>query len=95
VAAGAIRLGSAVGAAFTDRRVLEPLEGHIALAAGVVLLGLAIFFAFFPRLLAYPLILMFAWLASSLLYRGYQLHRHRAEQKKAVPKPSDAQGGGR
>jgi cardiolipin synthase len=95
VAAGAIRLGSAVGAAFTDRRVLEPLEGLIAVAAGVVLLGLAIFFAFFPRLLAYPLILMFAWLASSLLYRGYQLHRHRAEQKKAVPKPSDAQGGGR
>jgi cardiolipin synthase len=82
VAAGAIRLGSAVGAVFTDRRVLEPVEGQIAAAAGLLLLGLAILFGFFPRLLAYPLILIFAWLASSLLYRGFQLHRRRVEQNK-------------
>lgn len=90
VASGALRLGSAVGAAFTDRRVLEPVEGQIAAAVGLLLLGLAILFALFPRLLAYPLVLIFAWLGSSLLYRGFQLHRHRAEQKKAARKPPRA-----
>jgi cardiolipin synthase len=94
VASGAIRLGSAVGAAFTDRRVLEPVEGTIAAVAGALLLGMGMLFALCPRLLAYPLVLIFAWFGSSLLYRGRQLHRRRAEQKKAAPKPSGAHAGG-
>lgn len=32
--AGAIRIGSTVSAAMTNRRVLEPIEAHIALIAG-------------------------------------------------------------
>ncbi len=39
-AAGAIRLGNAVGAAFTNRRVLEPVEARIMMTVGVWLLAL-------------------------------------------------------
>jgi cardiolipin synthase len=77
-AAGAIRISNAVGAAFTNRRVLEPVEARIMLTAGVSLLTLAVLFAFFPRLIAYPLVVIFIWIAIALLYRGYKLHRRKA-----------------
>ena len=82
-AAGAIRIGNAVGAAFTNRRVLEPVEARIMVTVGVLLLVLAILFAFFPRLFAYPLIVVFVWIAVALLYRGYKLHRRQDEQDAA------------
>jgi cardiolipin synthase A/B len=39
-AAGAIRIGNAAGAAFTNRRVLEPVEARIKLMTGALLLSL-------------------------------------------------------
>jgi cardiolipin synthase A/B len=81
-AAGAVRIGNAVGAAFTNRRVLEPVEARIMVTVGVLLLTLAIFFAFFPRLLAYPLIVVSVWIAVALLYRGYKLHRRKGQRDK-------------
>jgi predicted MFS family arabinose efflux permease len=48
-AAGAIRIGNAIGAAFTNKRVLEPVEACIMLTTGVLLLALATLFALFPR----------------------------------------------
>lgn len=74
-AAGAIRIGNAIGAAFTDRRVLEPVEARLMTGAGALLLAFAILFALFPCVLAYPLLILFVWLGVALLYRGYQLHR--------------------
>jgi len=74
-AAGAIRIGNAVGAAFTNRRVLEPVEAHIMITAGILLLALAMLFWFFPRLLAYPLAIAFVWIAVALLYKGCKLYR--------------------
>jgi cardiolipin synthase A/B len=73
-AAGAVRIGRTVGAAFTNRRMLEPLESRIMVAAGVLLLVCATVVAVFPRLLAYPLALLAAWVAITLLYRAYTLH---------------------
>ena len=80
-AAGALRIVNTVGAAFTNRRVLEPVEARITVTAGVMLLTLAILFALFPRLLAYPLVLVFTWIAGALLYRGYKLHRSKAQRE--------------
>lgn len=74
-AAGAVRISNAVGAAFTDRRVLEPVEARLMTIAGLLLVVLTIFFAFFPRGLAYPLLFIFAWLGVGLLYRSYKLRR--------------------
>lgn len=76
-AAGNLRIGNAVGAAFTNRRVLEPVESRIMITVGLLLLGLAILFAFFPRLLVYPLVAC-VWIAVALLYRGYKLHRGKS-----------------
>jgi cardiolipin synthase len=80
-AAGAIRIGNAVGAAFTNRRVLEPVEFRMTIAAGVLLLPLAILIAFFPRLLAYPLVVILTWISGALLYRGYKLRRGKARRE--------------
>ncbi|HZU42374.1 MAG TPA: phospholipase D-like domain-containing protein [Terriglobales bacterium] len=85
-AAGAIRIGNTLGAAFTNRRVMEPLEGRIVITGGVLLLSLAILFGFFPRLLAYPVILAFTWIAFALLYRGYKLRRKRKRQTRLSKK---------
>ncbi|MDF2458100.1 MAG: cardiolipin synthetase, partial [Nitrospira sp.] len=82
-AAGALRIGNAVGAAFTNRRVLEPVEGRIMVTTGAALLTSAMLFGLFPRLLAYPLVLIFAWIAAALLYRGYRLHRKAQRERGA------------
>ena len=74
-AAGAVRISNAVGAAFTGRRVLEPVETRLMTSVGALLLLLAALFAFFPRGLAYPLLVIFIWLGVALLYKSYKLHR--------------------
>ncbi|MGH8014050.1 MAG: phospholipase D-like domain-containing protein, partial [Candidatus Binataceae bacterium] len=83
VAGGAVRIGNVIGAAFTNRRILGQVEARIMLTVGLSLLTLAIFFAFFPRLLAYPLIGFLAWTAATLLYRSYKLHRGGQAQRGA------------
>ena len=80
-AAGAIRIGNAVGAAFTNRRVLEPVEARTMLTAGAGMLTLGFLFAIFPRVLAYPLSIVFSWIAVALLYKGYKLHRRKGGQE--------------
>ena len=76
-AAGAVRIGNALGAAFTNRRVLEPLEARIMITVGLLFFGLAVLFAFFPWILIVPLVIVFLWIAVALLYRGIKLHRQR------------------
>ncbi|HEU4619602.1 MAG TPA: phospholipase D-like domain-containing protein [Gammaproteobacteria bacterium] len=80
-AAGAMRLGRAVGAAFSDRRALGPVEARLMLTSGLVLCALALLVAFFPRVLAYPLSALGAWAGVSLLYRGYRLWRRRERSR--------------
>ena len=71
---GALRIGSAVGAAFTNRRVLGPVEAHLMLTTGALLLLLAILFVIFPKVLVYPVVVIFVWIALVLLYKGYKSH---------------------
>ena len=80
--AGAIRIGSTVSAAVTNRRVLEPIEAHVALIAGAVLAGLAVLAVVFPRGIAYPLAVVGAWLAAALLFRGFTLLREHARRSR-------------
>ena len=82
-AAGAIRVGNAVGAAFTNRRVLDAVEARLMASVGMLFLVLASLFALFPRVLAYPLLVIFAWLGGALLYRSYKLHREGKRKKDA------------
>lgn len=82
-AAGAIRIGNAVGAAFTNSRVLEPVEGSIMVTAAVVLLGLSILFWFFPRVLTYPVIVILLWISFALFFRASKLEAQGKEQEAA------------
>ena len=84
VAAGALRIGNAVGAAFTHRRVLEPVEARLMTSAGALFLFLAAVVALFPALLVYPLLAVFVWLGVVLLYGSYKLHREGRRRRKAL-----------
>jgi cardiolipin synthase A/B len=73
-AAGAIRIGSAVGAAFTNRRLLEPVEAHLILTAGLLLLATAFFLYFFPQVAGYLLMAVLGWIGMALIWRGWRLY---------------------
>ncbi|HEY0173378.1 MAG TPA: phospholipase D-like domain-containing protein [Pyrinomonadaceae bacterium] len=74
-AAGFIGVGSAVGAAITNRRVLGPAEARLMGMAGATLLALSMVAMKWPRGLTYPLAFIGTWVALSLFIRAYKLHR--------------------
>lgn len=74
---GAMRIGNTVAAAMTNQRVLAPIEAHIALATGAVLVVLCVLAIFFPRAFAYPFALIAAWLGAAFVVRWLALRRHR------------------
>jgi len=76
-AAGALRIGNAVGAAFASRRFLQPVEVRVLLVAGVVLLGTAVFLLFFPWIAGYALVAIFGWIGTVSVYRALKLQRKR------------------
>ena len=79
-AAGVLRIGSTVSAAVSNRRVLEPIEAHIALFAGAALAALAFLAFTYPRGIAFPLGAIAVWMAAALLFRGLSLLRARTRQ---------------
>ena len=85
-AAGAVRIGYAVDAAFTNRRVLDAVEARLMTTVGVFFLILAALCALFPRVLTYPLLIIFAWLGGVLLYRSYKLHREGRRKRRTESK---------
>jgi cardiolipin synthase len=74
-AAGVIGVGSAVGAAITNRRVLGPAEARLMGMAGGLLLGLSIIAVKWPRAITYPLAFIGTWVALALFIRAYKLHK--------------------
>ena len=74
-AAGLLRIGNTVGAAITNRRVLEPVEARIMIVAALVLLAVGVVVALFPTVLAYPIAAGAMWVGVALLYRSYRLKR--------------------
>jgi cardiolipin synthase len=76
-AAGAIRISNAVGAAFSDRRVLRPIEAQLVLVAGLLLLGIAALLYFVPQVAGYVLMAIFGWIGIALVYRAWKLYRKR------------------
>lgn len=85
-AAGAIRIGNAVGAAFTSRRVLEPVEARLMMSAALLFLGFAVLIWFFPRALTYPLIVILVWTSLVLVYKasGRQARRPKETTPEVV-----------
>jgi cardiolipin synthase len=75
--AGALRVGSTVAASISNTRVLEPVEGIIAIGGGLVLTLIAWLAYYFPRGFSYPFAIFVAWLAAAVLLRGLSLRRER------------------
>jgi cardiolipin synthase len=73
--AGAIGVGSTVGAAITDRRVLGPAEARLLGAVGLLILILALVALLWPRIVMVPLALAGIWAALALLARAWRLRR--------------------
>jgi cardiolipin synthase len=69
-AAGALRLGNALGAALSPRRVHGPAERRLLVPAGLVLVALAPIAVLWPQSLAWPLGALGLWLGVSLLIRA-------------------------
>jgi cardiolipin synthase len=71
--AGAMRIGNTVGAALGGYRVLGPAEATLVLAAGAVLVLLAVAALAFPRVVLAPLIVLGLWLGAALLLQAFRL----------------------
>ncbi len=73
-AAGALGVGSAVGAAITNHRVLGPAEARVMAIAGLLLLVMSGVAMKWPRVVAIPLSVVLGWVALSLFSRAATLH---------------------
>ena len=69
-AAGALRLGNAVGAALSPRRLHKSAPRPVLVSAGLALVALALMGAFLPQALAWPLAALALWLGLVLLLRA-------------------------
>ena len=72
-AAGALGVGSAVGAAIANRRVLGAAEARVMASAGLILLVISGVAMIWPKVVAIPLSLIVGWVALSLLFRAATL----------------------
>ncbi|HUE81411.1 MAG TPA: phospholipase D-like domain-containing protein [Pyrinomonadaceae bacterium] len=79
VAAGAVTISNAVGAAITNHRLLGPAEAKIMVGAGLLLLGLSVVAVLWPFWITVPLAIIGLWAALALLIRAYKLHSGRGE----------------
>jgi cardiolipin synthase len=80
-AAGAVSVGSTLGAALTNRRRLGPAEARLLVQVGVAVLVLAVIAALWPRAIAWPFAALAGWVGLAALVRAWSLRRRRARTK--------------
>ena len=74
-AAGAISVGSALGAALTNRRVLGPSEVGLLAKMSLVAIGLSVVGALWPEVLAWPAAIVAAWIGVSWMSKALAIRR--------------------
>lgn len=92
VAAGAVSVGSALGAALTNRRTLGAAESGLLVKVSALVLGFAIVAAVWPRVVAWPLAVLGAWFGIAWLVKAHGLRR-QARKNKPVASPATAEPG--
>ena len=93
-AAGAFSVGSALGAALTDRRILGPAEaGLLFLMAGVAI-AVGVLAALWPRVLAWPVALVAMWSGIAWAAKGISLRRGRRGGPRIEQLEDSMPGGG-
>jgi hypothetical protein len=79
-AAGALRIGNTVGAAFSNRRMLGPAESGMMFSVALGFLALAAVALLLPRALTVPLALLALWIAVTLLVRAWRMRKGGTEE---------------
>ena len=92
-AAGAVSVGSALGAALTNRRTLGPAEAGLLGTMALVVLGFVIVAALWPRVIAWPLAAFGGWLAISWMLKSWSLLRRARRGPETDPAPRTPQRG--
>jgi len=69
-AAGALRIGNAIGAALAAQRVHQPIERTLMAQGGALLALFSVVGLVWPRLLAWPVAIVGMWFALALLVRA-------------------------
>jgi len=92
-AAGAVSVGSALGAALTNRRALGPAEAGLLFIMATIVVTIGIVSAIWPRVLAWPLAFVLLWLGAGWALKGIALRRKvqrtTPEPKVAAEAPAD------
>jgi cardiolipin synthase len=74
-AAGAVSVGSVLGAALTNRRNLAPAESSVLFYMAVFSIAISTLVIWRPHILAWPLAAIGIWLGGSWLYKAIGLRR--------------------
>lgn len=74
-AAGAVSVGSTLGAALTNRRILGAAEAGLLARVGAVFIAVAAIAAAWPQLVAWPLGVLAGWMGLAWMARSYTLRR--------------------
>jgi cardiolipin synthase len=86
-AAGAVSVGSLLGAALTNRRALGAAESGLLAKVSVGAIGFALVAAIWPRVIAWPLAMLGAWLGVAWLIKARAL-RSQARKRDASGLPA-------
>ena len=86
-ATGAVRFAHAMGSVVTRRRSLGFAQSSLMVSFGGLLLGVTVIAVLWPRVLAFPLAVLTAWLGAALVINGLRL-RHNRARPAAPPTPS-------
>jgi cardiolipin synthase len=78
-AAGAIGIGSMIGAAITNHRALGPAEARLMASGGLFLLIIAVLALLWPRVVVVPFAVIGVWIAAALFLRAWRLWRSTYE----------------
>ncbi len=93
-AAGAVSVGSALGAALTGRRVLGPAEGGLLAKVGLAILVLAAIAAVWPHVVAWPAAALGAWLGLAWLAKAIALRKGMGKADDPEPRREGSGDGG-
>ena len=95
VAAGAVSVGSALGAALTNRRALDAAESGLLTKVSLVTLGFALVAALWPQAIAWPLAVVGAWVGIAWVIKAVTVRRRtRDREESPLPRPVEAERGG-
>lgn len=83
-AAGALRFGHTVGAAFSNRRMLGPAEAGMMFSFALAFLVFAAVVSIFPLAVTVPLALLALWIGATLLVRAWRLRTGDVEDAQAA-----------